>query len=232
MAQSLLITPEGDEILLPDAAGGWNNGGIEAVEEIARDAFEALHKTWLAEKGGNLQVEDDEIAMEELGWLALYPVVLAERPIEEKSRWRKAAYIAWEAWPGERYPATKEQFARKIGLRSGRQLYQWRSKDRTINEQIEALWRALITDEVRSVDRVGLKVAKDPSYRTTQERRLFYQRQGVMAEDNTLLLRTALDPRSMDEEQLDEWIKAAEAVSEDDGMIEANMDDGERGDGD
>jgi hypothetical protein len=53
-----------------------------------------------------------------------------------------------------------------------------------------------------------------------------------MAEDNTLLLRAALDPRAMDEEQLDEWIKAAEAVSEDDGMIEASGDDGERGDGD
>jgi len=51
-----------------------------------------------------------------------------------------------------------------------------------------------------------------------------------MAEDNTLLLRAALDPRAMDEEQLDEWIKAAEAVSEGDDVIEASVDDGPSGD--
>jgi hypothetical protein len=207
MEQSLLITPGGEEIELPEIEGEIFDS--DKIEAAALAAFEGLRKKWIT---GDLV--DESFDLEDLGWMALYPVVLAERPRDEKSRWRKAAYIAWEAWPGERFPATKEQLARRIGLRSGRQLYQWRAKDRTINEQIEALWKALITDEVRSVDRVGLKVAKEASYRNTQERRLFYQRQGVMAEDNTLLLRAEMDPRAMDEEQLNEWIRAGEPLDE------------------
>ena len=199
----MLISADGQEFELPD--GERQVFDPDKVESIALAAFEELRGRWIS---GDLR--EESLDLENMGWMALYPVVLAERPRDEKSRWRKAAYIAWESWPGERWPATKELFARRIGLRSGRQLYQWRTKDRTINEQIEALWKALITDEVRSVDRVGLKVAKEASYRNTQERRLFYQRQGVMAEDNTLLVRAELDPRAMDEEQLNEWIRAGD----------------------
>lgn len=203
MEQPLLRTPQGEVFIISDSEGDSLPSAM--VETAAHAAFEQLRARWL--RG---EVMEEEAGLDDLGWMALYPIVLEERSKDEKSRWRKAAYIAWEAWPGERYPATKEQFARKIGLRSARQLYQWRAKDRTIGEQVEALWKALITDEVRSVDRVGLQVAKEASYRNTQERRLFYQRQGVMAEDNTLLVRAELDPRAMDEEQLNEWIQAAE----------------------
>lgn len=186
---------EAGQPLMPDE--------VRRIEAAALSAFGDLRARWM--RG---ELPEDNMSLDEMGWMALYPMVLKERPANEKSRWRKAAYVAWEAWPGERWPRTKEEFARKIGLRSSRQLYIWRSKDRTISEQIEVLWQALMSDEVRAVDRAGLAVAKEKSYRATGDRRLFYQRTGVMAEDNTLLVRHELDPRNMTDEELAEWIEA------------------------
>ena len=160
--------------------------GVEAkitpqeVEEKARLALSAHYEKWFT----GIQPFEN-VSVDQAGWFAIYQIL-----VEEKGRpWRQAAYMAWKAWPGDKWPESQQEMAKILGLTSDRQFYTWRAKDPSIDEQIQLLWDQLVKDQVMEVDRASLIVAMERDYKATQERRLFYQRHGILDQETTVRIR-------------------------------------------
>lgn len=63
--------------------------------------------------------------------------------LSQRFAWRLAAYIAWAASPVKgRAPATQQELARALGLKTDRTIRQWKEKDPTIDQEIAELQAA------------------------------------------------------------------------------------------
>jgi len=91
--------------------------------------------------------------------------------------WRVAAYIAWAASPrGGRWPETQDKLASEVlGLTSDRQIATWRKRNPSISEVIAALQVAPMLDHRADVIEALIESAKDPDYKSHQDRKLFLE---------------------------------------------------------
>jgi len=96
--------------------------------------------------------------------------------------WRVAAFIAWSTVPkGRRYPRTQEELAVQVlGLTSDRRITEWRRKYPYIDQMIASLQTAALLDFIPGAIQASGEVASDPTYRATQERRLFFEATGII----------------------------------------------------
>ena len=82
--------------------------------------------------------------------------------LTERFPWRLAAYIAWAASPVKgRAPATQQELARALGLKTDRTIRQWKEKDPTIDKEIEALQAAPLWRHRRDLYDALVKAATD-----------------------------------------------------------------------
>jgi len=109
-----------------------------------------------------------------------------------------------------------------LGMKSDRRFYVWRNEDPTIDEEINLIWERMMADQVKEVDSVNLQVAKLADYKATQERRLFYQRRGLL-EGETPVRVNINNIQNLSEAELDKLINAGKVLE---GKFEVT-DDGE-----
>ena len=82
--------------------------------------------------------------------------------LTERFPWRLAAYIAWAASPVKgRAPATQQELARALGLKTDRTIRQWKEKDPTIDQEIEKLQAAPLWRHRRDLYDALVKAATD-----------------------------------------------------------------------
>jgi len=175
----------------------------QAIEEAASRALDGLYQRWY-----KMELADkEEINVTNLGWMAIY-----HNLVEMGWENRKAALIAWKAYPGDKWPATQQEFAKLLGMKSDRRFYVWRQEDPTIDIQIETIWQQMVKDQIKEVDAVNLKVAKEADYKATQERRLFYQRHGVLQEDGPRIAVQINNVQNLPEAELDKLIAAGQGL--------------------
>jgi hypothetical protein len=185
----------------------------QAIADVACSALDGLYERWYT---GDLK-EKEKLSVVETGWLAIYQI---ER--ERGRDFRVAALIAWKSWPGEKWPANQQDLAKMLGMKSDRRFYVWRNEDPTIDEEINLIWERMMADQVKEVDSVNLQVAKLADYKATQERRLFYQRRGLL-EGETPVRVNINNIQNLSEAELDKLINAGKVLE---GKFEVT-DDGE-----
>lgn len=82
--------------------------------------------------------------------------------LSQRFAWRLAAYIAWAASPVKgRAPATQQELAQALGLKTDRTIRQWKEKDPTIDQEIEALQAAPLWQHRRDLYDALVKAATD-----------------------------------------------------------------------
>lgn len=91
--------------------------------------------------------------------------------------WRVAAYIAWAAAPrAGRWPETQERLALDVlGLSSDRQIIKWRKNNPAITSLISTLQAAPMLKHRADVIDALIQAAKDPDYKSHQDRKLFLE---------------------------------------------------------
>ena len=100
-----------------------------------------------------------------------------QRLLEGSWPWRVAAYIAWAASPrGTRWPDTQDKLAAEVlGLTSDRQIATWRKRNPNIADMIAALQVAPMLEHRADVIQALIDSAKDPYYKSHQDRKLFLE---------------------------------------------------------
>lgn len=94
--------------------------------------------------------------------------------------WRKAVYIAWASLPSsKREPSTLKELAEQIGVSRG-MFSAWRGKNPAINARIARFSAGNLLEHIADVDQALLNSAKSDEYKSVQDRRLFYERAGVI----------------------------------------------------
>ena len=96
--------------------------------------------------------------------------------------WKVAAFIAWSTVPKHRrWPRTQDDLAREVlGLTSDRRITEWRRKYPYIDQMIASLQTAALLDYIPGSIQASGEVASDPTYRSTQERRLLWEATGII----------------------------------------------------
>ena len=97
--------------------------------------------------------------------------------IEQGWPWRVATYIAWAASPKEnRFPKTLKDLATDVlGLTGPRVIYKWRENHPTIDQVVALMQAAPLYEHRRDVIEALIKSAKDPNYKSFNDRRLFLE---------------------------------------------------------
>ncbi len=90
--------------------------------------------------------------------------------------WRVAAYIAWASSPRSgRWPDTQDKLATEVlGLTSDRQITKWRKRE-AVQAMIVALQVAPMLEHRADVIGALIESAKDPDYKSHQDRKLFLE---------------------------------------------------------
>ena len=94
--------------------------------------------------------------------------------------WRVACYIAWASSPrNSRWPATLAELATEVlGLTTPRVVYTWRQKYASINTTISMMQTAPLWEHRRDVIEALVKMAKDPDYKSFNDRKLYLEMVG------------------------------------------------------
>lgn len=130
--------------------------------------------------------------------------------LSQRFAWRLAAYIAWAASPVKgRAPATQQELARALGLKTDRTIRQWKEKDPTIDKEIEALQAAPLWRHRRDLYEALVKAATDgdvPALKLAFEMTGDYVPRMKQTVDNTIKLGSyTADDLAAAERELGEW---------------------------
>lgn len=126
--------------------------------------------------------------------------------IEQGWPWRTATYIAWASSPKEnRFPRTLKELATEIlGLTGPRVIYVWREKYPTIDQVVALMQAAPLYEHRRDVIEALIKSARDPDYKSFNDRRLFLEMIGDYTPKSKLELGKAAkgDEQELSDEEL------------------------------
>ena len=130
--------------------------------------------------------------------------------LSQRFAWRLAAYIAWAASPVKgRAPATQQELARTLGLKTDRTIRQWKEKDPTIDREIEALQAAPLWRHRRDLYDALVKAATDgdvPALKLALEMTGDYVPRMKQTVDNTVKPGNyTADDLAVAERELGEW---------------------------
>ncbi len=100
-----------------------------------------------------------------------------QRLLDGNWPWRVAAYIAWSASPRIlRWPDNQDKLATEVlGLTSDRQIATWRRRNPNIADMISALQVAPMLEHRADVIHALIESARDPDYKSHQDRKLFLE---------------------------------------------------------
>jgi len=130
--------------------------------------------------------------------------------LSQRFAWRLAAYIAWAASPVKgRAPATQQELARALGLKTDRTIRQWKEKDPTIDKEIAQLQAAPLWQHRRDLYDALVKAATDgdvPALKLAFEMTGDYVPRMKQTVDNTIKPGSyTADDLAVAERELGEW---------------------------
>jgi hypothetical protein len=147
-----------DEFVSPEEA--------RAISQAAREAFERL----LGERPDLLPLADGFLNLLAQGW-----------------DWRKALYIAWARLPRRaRWPATINELAGVMGLRSARTIRKWRAQDAEIDRLAVEEMVARAGERTADVLEALAELASTADYKNTRAMELYLRIYGVYTPEQTV----------------------------------------------